>query len=52
VITAANLTALVTALNGGRDGTYLDFAYVGVPAPAPGGVALAAHIQQLRDALH
>jgi hypothetical protein len=52
VITAANLTALVSALNGGRSGTYLDFAYVGVPAPAPGGMVLAAHIQQLRDALH
>ena len=50
-ISAANLSALITAFNQARAGKYPPFAYTGVPPPAPGGWILREHIQQLRDAL-
>lgn len=51
-IRASDITALVTAFNEARGSIgAAPFAYSGVPAPAPGGMVLGAHIQQLREAL-
>jgi hypothetical protein len=45
-IRAGGFSDMVTALS-----AVAPFAYSGVPAPAPGGAVLGAHIQQLREAL-
>jgi len=52
VVAASHFTALVAALNETRSAIGLpQFVYAGVPAPEPGGTVLAAHVQQLREAL-
>jgi hypothetical protein len=51
-ITAADLINVLNALNSARSAFALaPFAHSGVPAPAPGELIRAVHIQQLREAL-
>jgi YD repeat-containing protein len=52
VVRAADFTTIISAMNSAR--TVMGraaFAYMSVPAPAPGGVPLAAHVLQIREAL-
>jgi hypothetical protein len=52
LIQASDFTTLLDALDGARSAMgILPFTYVGMSPPEPGGEVLAAHIQQLRDAL-
>ena len=52
LVRAADFTDVIAAMNAARTAmSRSPFAYAGVPAPAAGGAALAAHVVQIREAL-